>query len=104
MWAFSSCGGRDSLVLELWDSRWVGSLVAALGLSSCGTQAQLLCHVESFQTLGIKPVSPALAGRFLSTAPPGKFSSGDFNMWLRLRITALNSQIDFIYSRKGKTF
>ena len=27
---------------------------------------------------GIEPVSPALAGRFLTTAPPGKSQSGRF--------------------------
>ena len=30
---------------------------------------------------GIKPVSPALAGRFLTTAPPGKSQNSLFNKW-----------------------
>ena len=29
-------------------------------------------HVESFLGLGIKPVSPALKGGFLTTGPPGE--------------------------------
>ena len=41
-------------------------------LSSCGTQAQLLCGMWDLPGPGLEPVSPALAGRFLTTAPPGK--------------------------------
>ena len=41
-------------------------------LSSCGTQAQLLCVMWDLPRPGIKPVSPALAGGFLTTAPPSK--------------------------------
>ena len=52
-----------------------------VGFSSCGTQAQQLwCtglvaprHVGSSHTR-VEPVSPALAGGFLTTAPPGKSS------------------------------
>ena len=42
------------------------------GLSSCGAQATLLCGMWDLPGPGIEPVSPALAGRFLSTALPGK--------------------------------
>ena len=42
------------------------------GFSSCGTRAQLLCSMWDLPGPGFKPVSPALAGRFLTTAPPGK--------------------------------
>ena len=60
------------------------SAVAARGLSnfglqalerwcsSCGTRAQLLLGTWDLLGPGIKPVSPAPAGRFLLTAPPGK--------------------------------
>ena len=41
-------------------------------LSSCGTQAQLLRGMWDLPRPGLKPVSPALAGRFSTTAPPGK--------------------------------
>ena len=54
--SFSSCGLQ---ALEL-------------RLSSCGTRAQLLCGMWDLPGPGIEPVSPALAGRFLTTAPPGK--------------------------------
>ena len=44
----------------------------ARGLSSCGSRAQLLHGTWGLLGPGLKPVSPALAGGFLTTAPPGK--------------------------------
>ena len=44
------------------------------GLSSCGTWASLSHGMWNLPGPGIKPVSPAFAGRFLSTAPTGKSS------------------------------
>ena len=41
-------------------------------LSNCGSQAQLLRGTWDPPRPGLKPVSPALAGRFSTTAPPGK--------------------------------
>ena len=41
-------------------------------LSSCGSRAQLLCGMWDLPRPGLKPMSPALAGRFSTTAPPGK--------------------------------
>ena len=43
------------------------------------TQAQLPLDMWSLPGLGIEPVSPALAGRFLSTVPPGE--SNLFYFW-----------------------
>ena len=60
------------------------SVVVARGLSSCGSQAlehrlsscdaraQLLRGMWDLLRPGIEPVSPALAGGFLTTVPPGK--------------------------------
>ena len=48
------------------------SVVVACGLSSCGTQAWLLCGTWDLPGPGLEPMSPALAGGFLTTAPPGK--------------------------------
>ena len=59
---FSSCGSR---ALER-------------RLSSCGARASLLHGMWDLPGPGIEPVSPALAGRFLSTAPPGKPRKTDF--------------------------
>ena len=41
-------------------------------LSSCGSRAQLLRGMWDPPRPGLEPVSPALAGRFLTTAPQGK--------------------------------
>ena len=53
---FSSCGSR---ALEH-------------RLSSCGTQAQLLCGMWDLPGPGLELLSPALAGGLLTTAPPGE--------------------------------
>ena len=55
----------------------VASLVAQLGsrahgLSSCGAQVWLLASIWDLSRPGIKPVSPALAGGFLTTGPSMK--------------------------------
>ena len=41
-------------------------------LSSCGSRAQLLRGMWDPPIPGLEPVSPALAGRLSTTAPPGK--------------------------------
>ena len=61
---FSCCG---AWVLGVW-----ASVVVARGLSSCGAQASLLRGMWDLPQPGIEPVSPALAGGFLTTEPPGK--------------------------------
>ena len=98
VWAFSSCGERGllfvavrGLLIEVASlccgARALGawtSVVVTRGLSSCGSQAlegrlsscgaraSLLRGVWDLPGPGIEPVSPALAGRLLTTAPPGK--------------------------------
>ena len=88
--AFSSCGEHGPLLIAV---RRILSLVASLvaehrlqacGLGSCGLQASerrlSSCGSRAYLLHGmwdppgpeIKPVSPALAGGFLTTAPPGK--------------------------------
>ena len=49
-----------------------GSQALEHRLSSCGARASLLCSMWYPPRPGIKPVSPALAGGFLTNAPPGK--------------------------------
>ena len=61
---FSYCGAH---ALGTW-----ASVIAAHGLSSCDTWAQMLHGMWNLPAPGIEPISPALAGGFLSTAPPGK--------------------------------
>ena len=41
-------------------------------LSCCGAQVQLLRGLWDLPGSGLEPVSPALAGGFLTTVPPGK--------------------------------
>ena len=82
--AFSSCGEQGLLFVAVCGLLIaVASLVAehrpqAHRLSSWGTWAQLLRNVWNLPGPGIKPVSPALAGRFLSTVPPGKYHTEMF--------------------------
>ena len=49
-----------------------GSQALERRLSSCGTRAQLLGGMWNLPGPGLEPVSPALAGGFLTNAPPGK--------------------------------
>ena len=48
------------------------SIIAEHGLQRCDTRAQLPHSMWDLPGQGIKPMSPALAGRFLTTGPPGK--------------------------------
>ena len=93
-WAFSSYGEQGLLFVEVhrlliavasrcraWALGAQASVVVARGLSSCGTWALELRlrrmglvaprHVGSSWP-GIEPLSPALTGGFLTTAPRGK--------------------------------
>ena len=56
-------------------------------LSSCGARAQLLHHTCYLPGPGIKPVSPALAGGFLTTAPPGNSRVHHFYLQMNQYIT-----------------
>ena len=90
--AFSSCRAWRLLFIAVCgllvmepelQSAWA-SVVAVSGLSSCGSRAlehrlnssgapaQIFCSVWDLPRSGIKPVSPALAGRLFTTEPPGK--------------------------------
>ena len=49
-----------------------GSQALECRLSSCGARAYLLRGMWDLPRPGLEPVSPALAGGFLTTAPPGR--------------------------------
>ena len=66
------CSAVASVCFRAWAPGTQGSVVVAHRLSSCGTRAQLLCGMWDLPGPGLAPVSPALAGGFLTTAPPGK--------------------------------
>ena len=86
---FSSCSKQGLFLIVLGLLTAVASLVAdcrlqgsglqqlqhvalECRLSSCDPWAQLLHSMWNLPRPGIKPMFPALAGRFLSTVPPGK--------------------------------
>ena len=78
----SHCGGFfccRAWALGAWASVVVARGLSSCGLqalehrlSSCGARAQLLCSMWDLPGPGLKPVSPALAGGFLTTVPPRK--------------------------------
>ena len=76
--AFSSCGKQGPLFIAVRGPLTVAaSLVSehrlqTRKLSNCGSRAQLLRGMRDTPRPGLEPVSPALAGGFLTTAPPGK--------------------------------
>ena len=80
--AFSSCGNHAPLFIAVRGPLTaVASLVSehrlqTRRLSSCGSRSQLLRGMWDLPRPGLEPVSPALAGGFSTTAPPGKPWSG----------------------------
>ena len=76
--AFSSCGKRGPLFIAVRGPLTVTASpvsehrLQTRRLRSCGSQAQLLCGMWDPPRPGLEPVSPALAGRLPTTAPPGK--------------------------------
>ena len=76
--ALSSCGKRGPLFivvrgpLTIAASLVVEHKLQTLRLSNCGSRARLLRGMWDPPRAGLEPVSPALAGRFSTTAPPGK--------------------------------
>ena len=76
--AFSSCGRRGPLLIAVHGPLTIAaSLVAehrlqTRRLSNCGSRAQSLRGMWDPPRPGPEPVSPALAGRLSTTAPPGK--------------------------------
>ena len=76
--AFSTCGKWGPLFIAV---RGLLTIAASLvvehrlqtrRLSSCGARAQSLRGMWDPPRPGLEPVSPALAGRLSTTAPPGK--------------------------------
>ena len=76
--AFSSCGERGPLFIVVRGPLTIAALPVAehrlqtRRLSSCGTRAHLLRGMWDLPRPGLEPVSPASAGGFSTTAPPGK--------------------------------
>ena len=62
------CLGFSLLWLLLLQSTGSRRIVSSI----CGAWVKLPFHIWDLPGPGIKPMSPALAGRFLTTGPPGK--------------------------------
>ena len=67
-----------------------GLRMLKLEFSSSGAQAWLLCGMWDLPRLGIEPVSPELAGEFLTTRPQGK--PRDAHSW-PLTLDPLNQKL-----------
>ena len=93
--ALSSCGKRGPPFIAVRGPLTIAaSLVAehrlqTRRLSSCGSRAQSLRGMRDPPRPGLEPVSPALAGRFSTTAPPGKPCS-TFRLYI---VIALNMEV-----------
>ena len=76
--AFSSCSKRGPLFiavrgpLTIMASPVAEHRLQTCRLSNCGSRAQSLRGMWDLPRPGLEPVSPALAGRPSTTAPPGK--------------------------------
>ena len=88
--AFSSCGKLGPLFIAAppdaehrLQTHW---------LSNCGSRAQFLHGMWDPPKPGLEPVSPALAGRFSTTAPPGKPSSYIFNLRLCIMLANVHEE------------
>ena len=75
--AFYSCGKWGPLFIAVHGpftiaaSPVVEHRLQTRRLSNCGSRTQLLCGMWDLPRPRLEPVSPALAGRFSTTAPPG---------------------------------
>ena len=82
--AFSSCGKWGPLFIAVHRPLTITAFLVAehrlqtLRLSNCGSRAQLFRGMWDLPGPGLEPMSPALAGGFLTTAPPGKPSLKNF--------------------------
>ena len=75
--AFSSCGKWGPLLIAVRGPLTIAASLAehrlqTRRLSSCDSRAQLPHGMWDPPRPGLEPVSPTLAGRFSTTAPPGK--------------------------------
>ena len=98
--AFSSCGKRGPPFIAVRGPLTIAaSLVAehrlqTRRLSNCGSRAQLLRGVWDPPRPGLEPVSPALAGRLSTTAPPGK----PMMVYLNVNTSVINIKSKWIYT------
>ena len=99
--AFSSCGERGPLFIAVCGPLTVAASPVAehrlqtRRLSNCGSRAQPLRGMWDPPGPGHEPVSPALAGGFLTTAPPGK----PLHYILKVSIIEWTPKLHFYFSK-----
>ena len=111
----AASGCYSSLQCAGFSSRWLLLLRSTgskcVGFSGCGARALLLRGMWDLTGPGLEPVSPALAGGFLTTAPPGKPEKVNFycvshpvyGIWLwqpELR-QSCSQRLSFTYHRES---
>ena len=87
----SHCGGFACCGAQAVGTQ--ASVVVACRLSSCDARAQLLRGIWDLPGPGIEPVSPALAGGFLTTAPPGNSLGGNFYCERKYILLAMDNSV-----------
>ena len=98
--AFPSCGKRGPLFIAVRRPLTIAAPPVAehrlqtRRLSNCGSRAQLLRGVWDPPRPGLEPVSPALAGRLSTTAPPGK----PMMVYLNVNTSVINIKSKWIYT------
>ena len=111
--AFSSCGKRGPLFIAVRRPLTIAAFLVAehrlqtRRLSSCGSRAQLLRGMWDLPRPGPEPMSPALAGGFSTTAPPGKPKMQVLCLlkWACLyQLTLFLEEIELRYSGSSSSF
>ena len=108
--AFSSCSKRGPLFIAVHRPLTVAaSLVVehrlqTRRLSSCGSRAQLFRGMWDLPRPGLESVSPALAGGFSTTAPPGKPTLWFWFafLWYLAMMSILHVPVSHLYVFFGK--
>ena len=99
--AFSSCGKWGPLLIAVRGPLIIAaSLVAEhrlqmRRLSNCGSRAQLLCGIWDPPRPGLELVSPALAGRLSTAAPPGKPRKHFVSVYLKKSVDEQGARCQF---------
>ena len=108
--AFSSCGKRGPLFIAVRGPLTVAAPPVAehrlqtRRLSNCGPRAQLLRGMWDLPRPGLEPVSPALAGRFSTTTPPGKPRKAFFLKHTSDELGMLHSRCESSPVKAGQAF